>query len=1160
MRFMCSVRGQGVRAWQLVAALWVCVSLVWFGLPAAGAQAVGEISGLTVTSDTPGQLVVNWDVPSPTPHDYRVIWAKTSESFPSWTDPDGNAYPTTNSYTITGLEEGVEYKVRVRARGRDSQNRIANQSPWSARVEAVVADGDNGEESGDDAGTITLLDDKQSGAGEPPLPPETLKDLVTVEDAEPFEVPAGTFDLGNITGLDAERSHRFSVNGDDDAVDWFTFTLSRARTVGLDLSSLDSDIDLFLVDSNGGSVAASQNAGEAGESIESELAAGVYFVEVRANEEEHDTYVLSVSLDGESTADDPLTFEGPDGTIDLGDIAAVTSATESTVEYVHHIDTEQWYRFSLSRSREVDFRLLDVKQADSNGPLMELWSGAGDWLHDSSITNATYMTHNGRFPYPDKFYEFVDVRLDAGTYFVRVVPHNYYTGAAMVDDRIRFTYKTRTDVAAIPSGLTVRPAREGMKLAWKAPEANSEAVTGYAISRRLPYAADRSYRLVVADTGSQQTEYLDTTATADSTRYQYRVRARRGTVASEWSFSATGVYAATEAGDYANGTTTHGAVEVGGSTVGWVSEEGDVDYIKVELEGGRHYKVVVEPRAMAGWNLVVKLLEARDASDAAASPLGHQYLGTAQQYVLPDAAGDYFIVVTGGPAKARYRIGPYRVSVSDVTDSVYESLPAVSFPEADLDDGVSPESLSPDEWADLLETSDYLGPRPPYLYGRPIFDTNVRASDNIGVVAPGSSTYARLKTPGDADRDGDGEVDLDVDIIKMSLQEGRLYRIDVEGQDTGHGTLADPKIISMKGPGLVEVLSNGDEDSGPGRNARVFWTPTQSGDHYIAVMSECCGYVPDGQSKGSYRTGSYRVAVRDLTASLPAETEDTSTPATVPVGGHYVGLLGAIGEVDWVAMDLDADHVYTISASADEYPALGIQPVRAAGIRSIRDRLGAIVWSAPDCVHSREFTPTADGRYFVTVEERVVNSDSIGGYRVEVVETSAPSSDPGPDSSTTTPGDTPEEPIPPQEEQEEQEDQEEETPVLDDEPSSIIVNSPLNGSISEGDDTDGFTAQLEGGTTYVIDMEGAWTGAFDDDHNWVSIATLFDPIILGVYAADDPDTNLIPPGSRHDDAGEGKNSRLRFTPSATGNYRIVVGSGSGWTGTYVLTVTEAQGN
>ena len=106
----------------------------------ARAQSIDrEIAGLTLSSDSPGELLISWDEPSPAPYDYRVNWAKSSEDFPSWQNNDGNAYPTTNSLTVTGLEEGETYKVRVRGRYRDSQDRIVNQSPWSDTVTGTVA-------------------------------------------------------------------------------------------------------------------------------------------------------------------------------------------------------------------------------------------------------------------------------------------------------------------------------------------------------------------------------------------------------------------------------------------------------------------------------------------------------------------------------------------------------------------------------------------------------------------------------------------------------------------------------------------------------------------------------------------------------------------------------------------------------------------------------------------------------------------------------------------------------------------------------------------------------------------------------------------------------------------------------------------------------------
>ena len=93
-------------------------------------KAVGAVR---LESNQPGVLVVSWDAPTDTPTDYRVNWARVGEDFPTWTDSSGNAFPTTSSYTITGLDQGVRYKVKVRARYDGPPG------GWSGIVEVVVA-------------------------------------------------------------------------------------------------------------------------------------------------------------------------------------------------------------------------------------------------------------------------------------------------------------------------------------------------------------------------------------------------------------------------------------------------------------------------------------------------------------------------------------------------------------------------------------------------------------------------------------------------------------------------------------------------------------------------------------------------------------------------------------------------------------------------------------------------------------------------------------------------------------------------------------------------------------------------------------------------------------------------------------------------------------
>ena len=94
-------------------------------------EAEGAINGLTLSSDTPGTLTVSWDTPSPAPSDYRLRWAPAESAYPSWKDDNetdrGNEYPAgdATSLTLSGLSQGVEFKVQVRARYNDGD------APWS---------------------------------------------------------------------------------------------------------------------------------------------------------------------------------------------------------------------------------------------------------------------------------------------------------------------------------------------------------------------------------------------------------------------------------------------------------------------------------------------------------------------------------------------------------------------------------------------------------------------------------------------------------------------------------------------------------------------------------------------------------------------------------------------------------------------------------------------------------------------------------------------------------------------------------------------------------------------------------------------------------------------------------------------------------------------
>ena len=102
----------------------------------------GAITGLTLTSDTPGTLTVSWDTASPAPTDYRVDWAKSTEEYQSWKVDEGHVYPaeTAKTVTITDLAHDTEYKIRMRARYYKGEHENKSWGgPWAEESLQVAA-------------------------------------------------------------------------------------------------------------------------------------------------------------------------------------------------------------------------------------------------------------------------------------------------------------------------------------------------------------------------------------------------------------------------------------------------------------------------------------------------------------------------------------------------------------------------------------------------------------------------------------------------------------------------------------------------------------------------------------------------------------------------------------------------------------------------------------------------------------------------------------------------------------------------------------------------------------------------------------------------------------------------------------------------------------
>ena len=130
----------------------------------------------------------------------------------------------------------------------------------------------------------------------------------------------------------------------------------------------------------------------------------------------------------------------------------------------------------------------------------------------------------------------------------------------------------------------------------------------------------------------------------------------------------------------------------------------------------------------------------------------------------------------------------------------------------------------------------------------------------------------------------------DVDWVAVPVVVGRRYRFDIEGVDTGQGTLRDPVLLGVYDADgdLLGVRYQGDggttnDDGGDGRNSRVEYSIVRVGTHYLAIG-------------GKGQRGSYRVTATELVEDIAG---DTSTTGFMYNFHHVFGNVDTVGDVDW---------------------------------------------------------------------------------------------------------------------------------------------------------------------------------------------------------------------------------------------------------------------
>ena len=980
---------------------------------------------------------------------------------------------------------------------------------------------------------------------------------------------SGLDDFTADTGTSGTVAMDGSATGEIDYAhdrDWFAVELEAGRIYRIDLKgsqtgdgTLENPYLRGIFDANGNLLPGTTND-NAGVGYNSRVfftaeEAGAYYVAASDSYNGRGTYTLSIK---DVTTDVPDDFEAGTGT--SGSVAVGGSAT-GDIEFLGDHD---WFAVTLEAG--ATYR-IDLKGSwTGDGTLSDLYLYG---VYDADGNYFDNTTNDDGGAHANSRVEFTAE--DAGAYYVAAGAYGSGKG----------TYT-----------LSVVDITDGVPDDFSAGTGTSGAVAvGGSATGEIDFYSDRDWFAVTLEAGATYRIDLKGSQTGNGTLYDPVLRGvydadgvrlagtwdddsgagRNSRVFFKAKEDATYYVAAGTDGDgegaytlsvteipddFAAGTDTTGAVEVGGSATGEIDFLGDRDWFAVTLEAGRTYWIDLKGSEHGDGTLVKSYLFGLHDAD------GNRLPGTrdddsgagANSRVEFTAEEDATYYVAAG-AWFDWGVGTYTLSVRDVTDGIPDDFEAGTGTSGAVEvDGSATGEIEfggdRDWFAVTLEAGkvyrvDLDGSWTghgnlwdPYLRG--VHDANGvlipgTTNDNdgegtnsrvyftaedagayyvaAGAWGDGQGTYTLsvmdvadtfpddfsdgIGTSGSVEVGGSatGEIEFnrDRDWFAVTLEANTNYRIDLEGYWTGAGTLRDPYLHGVHDANGVLIAGTTADDGGTGWNSRMEFTADDTGTYYVAT-----GAYGDGQ-------GAYRLSVREIPDDFSA---GTGTTGTVDVGGSATGEIEFNRDRDWFAVELEANTNYRIDLEGSR---TGAGTLRDPYLRGVHDANGVRLPGTTNdnggvARNSRvEFTVDDAGAYYVAAG---AGGTWEGAYRLSVREV--------PDDFSAGTGTT----------------------------GTVDVGGSATGEIEFHRDRDWFAVELEANTTYRIDLEGYWTGA----------GTLRDPYLRGVH---DADGNLLP-GTTADDGGTDWNSRMEFTADDAGTYYVAAGAGGTWEGAYTLSVSVEE--
>lgn len=181
---------------------------------------------------------------------------------------------------------------------------------------------------------------------EPPAQPATQRQTIQRQSVDPDATRGGANDLGWLWSgrlVTYERFQKGTVDGGNDATDYYRFATKDRQKVTLKLDRQDADADLFLEDSEGNVLASSTKDGTRKEAVDETLEAGTYYVRVAAQETGQNSYRLKLINQQVDELDDFSADKSTTGRVTVGGSAATGE--------IDNPGDRDWFRVELKAGK-----------------------------------------------------------------------------------------------------------------------------------------------------------------------------------------------------------------------------------------------------------------------------------------------------------------------------------------------------------------------------------------------------------------------------------------------------------------------------------------------------------------------------------------------------------------------------------------------------------------------------------------------------------------------------------------------------------------------------------------------------------------------------------------------------------------------------------------